>query len=188
MDSKPIKVGIISSIIAAVLTAFFINPILSLVWKVVVGTAGTLHRGYVDRIYSNAARDMSGGLISTSLLTLFVLTLIVMYGTVMLLYLSYAGDSEQQRARLYSYSTGAAIGVVVAVFILLSLDSGIFMIESSFNQRLTVLAPAITDIEYKTLKARWVTMHGEADYDALVQTMDKRAAELGVTLPPVRKP
>ena len=65
---------------------------------------------------------------------------------------------------------------------------GTAAITVSFGQRLTVLAPAISDSEYKTLKARWAGMQSKADYDALVIAMDKRAIELGVQLPPVRKP
>lgn len=76
-------------------------------------------------------------------------------------------------------------GTILVVF---SISSGIAQISASFNQRLTVLAPAISDVEYKTLKARWASMKSKADYDALVSLMDNRAAELGVKLPTVRKP
>jgi hypothetical protein len=61
-------------------------------------------------------------------------------------------------------------------------------ITASFTQRITILAPAIDDDEYRTLKARWADMQTKADYDAIVAAMDKRAKELSVTLPPVRKP
>jgi hypothetical protein len=77
---------------------------------------------------------------------------------------------------------------VLFLFVVFSLASGTKLITASFTQRLTVLAPAISDTEYKTLKARWAGMKGKADYDALVAAMDKRATELGVTLPRVRKP
>jgi len=75
--------------------------------------------------------------------------------------------------------------VVTAKFAILQ---GTVEIDSSFTQRLTVLAPAISDTEYKTLRARWAGMQGKADYDALVTEMDRRATQLGVKLPPVRKP
>ena len=61
-------------------------------------------------------------------------------------------------------------------------------ITASFTQRLTILAPAIDDAEYKTLKARWASIQTKADYDAIVTAMDKRAKELNVTLPPEIEP
>jgi hypothetical protein len=186
MDTKSLRIGIVSSIIASVLTAIFISPILSFVWKLVVGIAGTVHQGYVDDIYSSAAMDPSGG--RTGSLTFAVFLLIVLCASVVFLYLTFAGDAPRQRGRVYAYSSGTALGLIVGLFVPLTIIHGIFVIDSSFNQRLTVLAPAISDAEYKTLKARWVTMHGKADYDALVEMMDKRATELGVTLPPVRRP
>ena len=84
----------------------------------------------------------------------------------------------------------AAFWMTLAVMlsIPLAVSRGIVKINTSFNQRLTVLAPAITDGEYKTLKARWASMQSKADYDALTTAMEKRAAELNVTLPPVRNP
>jgi hypothetical protein len=82
----------------------------------------------------------------------------------------------------------AARCLLCATAVVSSLSRGVMEINASFTRRLTVLAPLISDAEYKTLKARWANMRGKADYDALVTAMDKRAAELGVTLPPVRKP
>lgn len=69
-----------------------------------------------------------------------------------------------------------------------ALSVGTAKIAASFNQRLSVLAAAISDAEYKALKARWASMKGKADYDALVSAMDKRGTESGVKLPAVRKP
>jgi hypothetical protein len=76
----------------------------------------------------------------------------------------------------------------LVIFVPFTISAGTMLITRSFTQRLTVLAPAISDTEYKTLRARWASMQGEADYDALVAEMDRRATELGVKLPPVRKP
>jgi hypothetical protein len=70
----------------------------------------------------------------------------------------------------------------------LSISIGVTEINASFSQRLTVLAPAINELEYKVFRAQWASMRGLNDYNALISAMDARAKELGITLPRVRKP
>jgi hypothetical protein len=186
MDSRAIRTGIVSSVIAAVLTAIFINPILSFVWKITVGVAGATHHSYVDAIYSRAAR-LEG--VNQATVLMFSILLMLLLGVAsFLFFLSRTGDIPPRTARVYLQQSFFCLGLNLVLFIPASLYVGVSRINSSFEQRLTVLAPAIPDSEYKTLKARWASMHSKADYDALTAAMEKRAAELGVTLPPVRNP
>jgi hypothetical protein len=55
VEKDGMKVGIISGIISSVIVAIFIQPILSFIWDAVIGIAGAVQQGYVDRIYRNAA-------------------------------------------------------------------------------------------------------------------------------------
>src|SRR5437773_1315844 len=55
MDNKALKIGIISGIISSLIVTIFIHPILSFVWNAFIAVAGTIHQGYVDKIYRNAA-------------------------------------------------------------------------------------------------------------------------------------
>jgi len=65
---------------------------------------------------------------------------------------------------------------------------GITGLSKSFQQRLTVLAPAITDKEYKLFDAKWANMRSKADYDALNAVIEERAKQSGITLPPADAP
>jgi hypothetical protein len=56
-------------------------------------------------------------------------------------------------------------------------------LNTSFNQRLTVLAPRISEQEYKEILASWAGMRNRADYQAVVQRVDSDAAAKGVVLP-----
>jgi hypothetical protein len=184
MDSKGLKERITSGLIVWLLVTIFIQPILSFAWKAILVVGGFVHRGYVDRIYRGAAigdRDGYGFLL--------VIALMMFIPAFRLFFLAremreYAGIDRLLRTTLKFF-------VVISYLLLAGIFTvvrGTKLITASFTQRLTVLAPTISDNEYKTLKARWASMQAKADYDALVATMDKRAAELGVTLPPVRKP
>ncbi len=189
-DNKGLKIGIISGIVSSLIVIIFIQPILSLLWQAIVTVGGSVHQGYVDRIYRNASvlgPDTYGRL------TLFVLILLVLFAGM-------AWTVHQMKSHVISDNPPRSLKAVRAIswlmvvmaflviFGRLAVLEGTRVIAASFTQRLTVLAPAISDIEYKTLMARWASMRGKADYDALVIAMDKRASELGVTLPPVRKP
>ncbi len=188
---KGLRERITSGLIVWLLVTICIQPILSFTWKAIVVVGGLVHQGYVDRIYKDAA------IIGTNpygRLTLGILILALLL--VLLFWLERVGESgpssplgplvpiKVQRI----ISRGLAVAAFLVIFVRFVILQGTMKIDESFTQRLTVLAPAISDTEYKTLKARWAGMQGKADYDALVATMDKRAAELGVKLPPVRKP
>jgi hypothetical protein len=196
MDNKSLKTAIISGVIATLIVTIFIQPILGFVWNAFMAIVGTIHQGYVDRIYRNAALGERNSVGEAT----FIILMLFILGSIFSNFLYVVGEaatspsflrrtfSAGNRARIDS---GFEMLIVLLSFVLLvtfSLSTGITEISASFTQRLTVLAPAISDGEYKTLKARWANMRTKADYDALVAAMDKRAAELSVPLPPVRKP
>jgi hypothetical protein len=187
MDNRAMKIGIISGIVSSLIMIIFIQPILSFIWNAIVGVGGTIQQGYVDRIYRNAAladRNLIGHM------AFLILFFFLQFGSITLLMRSMLSD-PRFAAHARWFRIGSAIGGVVLSVVLLigfSISAGIMEISTSFTQRLTVLAPAITDSEYKTLRAQWASMRGEADYEAILAEMNKRATELGITLPPVRKP
>lgn len=192
MDNKALKIGIISGIISSLLVIIFINPILSFVWRVTVAVAGSVHQGYVDRLYRDAAMpDINFvGLLTylavlefgfmTSMFTVFNFRFENFPQPYMLI-----GKVNRYGGYLVQLSV---LLLIIGLFTGFSIVDGISRLNASFTQRLTVLAPAINDTEYKTLRARWASMQSKADYDAIVIAMDKRAKELSITLPPVRVP
>lgn len=55
--------------------------------------------------------------------------------------------------------------------------------NASFQQRITVLAPVITDQEYKELQAMWASMDSRSDYEAINLKLELLASEHGIRLP-----
>lgn len=182
---RQLKIGIFGSVIGA-LIMLFIGPILNFLWRLILNVGGALHQGYVDGIYRNAA--MAGGNPHGEA-TLFILVLVfIIVGLFRMLEFAKArAPVLGGLTTLMELATMFLLQVVLlAVLFRAVISIGTGEIAESFTQRLTVLAPAINDSEYKILKARWANMRGKADYDALVGQMDKRAAEVGVKLPPIR--
>jgi hypothetical protein len=180
VDNKALRLGIISGIISSLIVVIFIHPILSLLWNVFITVAGSIHQGYVDRIYRNAALSERN---------LFSLVTILGLLLVAFLIISLQGYSRSKGARVLNITMFVmTLFMIITGFFAFSLAMGVMEIRASFSQRLSVLAPAIDDHEYKMFRARWASMTGLKDYNTLVSAMDTRAKELGVTLPPVRKP
>ena len=183
--NRQLRTGIVGSVIGA-LIMFFNGPILNFLWRLILSVGGALHQGYVDKIYRNAARTGGNPYGEATLLILVVVFIIV--GLFWQLEFAKARASTVLGVftTLMEFVTMLLLQVVfLAVLLQTVISRGTSEIAESFTQRLTVLAPAITDSEYKILKARWANMQGKADYDALVGQMDKRAAEVNVKLPPV---
>lgn len=184
------KVGIIGGLISSLLVTLFIQPVLSFLWRAILATGGFLHRGYIDRIYRGAAILSSNPYGATTLQAVVIAGLLV----VMFWLLSQITETDPfgRQSRLFKVTNVAARTTLfmapLVLLIRIAVLKGTEEIADSFTQRLSVLAPAISDNEYKTLKARWASMHGKGDYEAIVSSMDRRATELGVTLPPATKP
>jgi hypothetical protein len=173
---------------------FLVPRILGFVWNLVLTVGGFVHKGYVDSIYRNAAFD-DRNLVGHLLILVLIGAPLYLGGYLMFRRNREARVSPRETSHfdriqqvLLLLSLVTAIPIYIAILVMLSVSLGTAEITASFNQRLGVLAPAISDAEYKALKARWASMNGKADYDALVSAMDKRGTELGVKLPEVRKP
>jgi hypothetical protein len=179
---KGLKENIIGGIITSLVLILFIQP--AYAWRIIALVGGLVHQGYIDRVYSKAGLGDREGY---GFIMVFALAMALPLARYFFILRDLPDEGTLAR---FMHASGKFL-LVVSYFILF----GIFIvtrktidINAFFTRRLTVLAPAISETEYKTLKARWAGMQGKADYDALTAAMEKRAAELGVTLPRVRKP
>lgn len=73
------------------------------------------------------------------------------------------------------------IGPVAATTLLV--DFAAQQMKLSFDRRITVLAPAITEDSEELLRARFADLGGRADYQGLNDEMDRLAQQTGVDLP-----
>lgn len=189
MNNNGWKVGILSGIISSLLIILLIQPALRAIWSTVLGLGGWFHQSYVDVIYRNAAMPEGG---NPAHLVAYILVYTMLLGLTYamdrfgsVLYVGNVGPlvtpGFSKFIKMFLVSATMACALVILVYF--SIMEGTLRINSSFTQRLTVLAPAISEVEYKTFRARWASMRGKSDYDMLVSSMDKRAAELGITLP-----
>jgi hypothetical protein len=55
--------------------------------------------------------------------------------------------------------------------------------RTSFDRRITILAPAISEEDEEGLRARFADLTGRADYQSINNDMDRLARQTGVQLP-----
>ncbi len=73
------------------------------------------------------------------------------------------------------------VGPIAATTLLV--DFAAQQMKLSFDRRITVLAPAITEESEETLRARFADLSGRSAYQSLNDEMDRLAQESGVHLP-----
>ena len=186
--SLELKVGMVGGLISSVLVLIFIQPIKYFVWTAVLYFGEYVQAGYVDRIYRGAAlgdRNIVGHLSALVILMVMLFVAGGFLGVGRHLRQDLVGKLFRVFVRIVQVSS---IFIPAAMIVVISISGGVMEITASFNQRLAVIAPAISDKETKEWKAKLAMMHGQNDYRALVSAMEKRAKELQIELPKLREP
>ncbi len=197
MMSREMKIGIIGGVISSVLVIIFIQPILSWLWGVLITFGEWAHAGYIDEIYRRAAiGDLIG---KAGVLTLLLLLASMMFSLLFSLTSHRELRTRQSGGEVHSdwkiLRKVEAITVFIPFILIIflgmfsvSILMGVSIISSSFEQRLIILSPSISDQEYKIWKARWASMQNINDYRSIQKDLDKRAVELKVSLPKQKEP
>src|SRR5260370_31598489 len=133
---------------------------------------GLAHQGYVDRIYREAALSDTN---PYARLTLLLVLLVILLGGLFWAVFELRKLEPYPHTFVRVVTLLAEIMVTITVLIIIgrvSILEATSEITASFTQRLTVLAPSVTDAEYKTLKPQSASMQRKAEYDALVTARD----------------
>jgi len=198
--SSDLKKGIYVSIIAAILVMIFIQPLLNLIWRGIWLISNNYYEHLITDIYRNAAlghRNYIEVKFSLIIFSAFIGILTgLLFGTIYLKIRTRGHEKKEFQPSASSKSrvlfkmafVSLFVGICIILFardILLNL--GDLQLNTSFEQRLTVLAPQISDREYKEFKAMWATMKSKRDFDKIVAKMELTAKREKVELPPLLK-
>jgi len=185
---------VIASIIASVLVIFFVQPVLSLAWKLLLSNIRFLS----DLTYRHAALNMREEnafvlllLVYSSLIGFFLGTSIYAYSSADAIRKQIAEPRMERFLRAITISSLKSKLGATTVLLIVLIAGGVSMtvrfrdiqLNASFEQRLAVLAPHVSDQEYKELVAYWAGMQSEEDYRAIVEKMESLAKARGVKLP-----
>jgi len=184
---KQARIAIVFGICSSFLFTYFFDPIFSFVGRVMLYFGSIFMSAYLDRLYSEVA---AGDMNYSYLLVLLIYGSIVCSGITVIFYFGLRMFREKEEAKKIDEIQHSIKRRVL--FSLLSILLAIFLIGDSylrlkisttFNQHLTILAPHISDKEYKELKANYALMKSERDYLRLREKMECIAQENKLELP-----
>lgn len=178
--------GVIASVIASLIVIILIQPILRLAWSFMLTLGSRFLQSYIDSIYRSAAlghRNYVDVMLLIAMLSILCgITLGATFAvTHLLLHPKRCARRPGKPHLLLLWLLVVllhlvAISVVVGPYVDLQLNT-------SFQQRLKVLAPKLTDLEMKEFEASWASMQNRGDFDSIRSKMESTAKKYGITLP-----
>jgi hypothetical protein len=184
-----LRKAIVAGIVSGVIVLIFIQPILGFLWHFVLSNIKSLN----DSACHQAALDDPASLFGFWLEGMFFSIFFGGFFAFMVFAYLMHGKTIDHKLNLAQRAERVMTSRLLAtLFFLVFLGAATFSIggdylvlqlTASFHQRLAVLAPKISDQEYKELLASWASMVNGEDYRNIVEKMDAKATASGITLP-----
>ena len=166
----------------------FVQPILSIIWVVLLWLGTHFFYNTLDSIYLNAALGHREWVIASIVLMALIITPLVIISGWISKRLSTTKKAEARPPRTTpTWKKVFDIGLIfssplpcliVGAFIFIDLQ-----LNTSFDQRIAVLAPKVPDQTIKELRAQWALMASREDYLVLNARLEQLAHDAGITLP-----
>lgn len=178
-----------NGVIVSVVVLYLVEPTMKLAINVIPAFGGRFYQLVWDRAARHAA--LGGEHLD---FTVLAVTFSVIVGAV----IGRFGPDHPvfaralgKRSRRSSASSRLASRLAVLFFLLMApvaagtllVDFAAQQMRLSFSQRITVLAPAISDEADKTLRARFASLRDRADYESLNHDLEEMARDNRVVLP-----
>ncbi len=196
-ENQDKRQSIYASIIASILVIIFIEPIIKFLWNIILKYSGTIYSGYLDSIYENAALGYKNYLefiffIFVSIGSLiFFITILSPFRHV---FIKSVVDSDKlSKIKKLRTPTQKKIRVTIRVlldliFIILTWAFIIaatvdLQINTSFQQRLSILRPYFPEYDEIQLKSLWASMKNRNDYLMINSKIDSLAQLKKIRLP-----
>jgi len=196
MDDREFRNRVLASLFAATVFLLLLEPLVRSGRSVIGNFAWAVLLKQADQVYTNASlghRNWVDVLMFTLVIIGFVVPMTLFFTVVAVggerfrgMILRRAKPESLARRRLWR-----GVQLLLAVFVLVTGLRTIasvwvdLQLNASFEQRLTVLAPHVEEIEIKRLRAAWAMMRGRDDYLTVNATLESLAAARRVTLPRV---
>jgi len=203
---KEAKKSIIVSLVASMLFLVFIQPIMTFIWDTLKALSLSTFEWVTDGMYKNAAlgqRNWIDFLLWTSIVLFGASLIAIMFikvtslvrkdtqNTKLVLLESASQEHfESEKVKLkkmlnlltwVSWLAGPLLAIST-LYLTFSAYTDL-QLNTSFNQRLNVLAPYIEEHETKLLRSKWATMESRKDFDCVNQYIERLAAENKIVLP-----
>jgi len=189
---KTFRTSVLASVVAAILVIIFIEPILGWIWRLTFSGTTFTFGWFTDRIYQNAALGVRNWVLQGFLsIGFFFFAISSVLRPIVRLYFPQE-DSKDATADDYTEKKRRpqpvlriglrTIGFIGAIYLSVSIFADL-QLNTSFNQRMTVLAPHLSQEEEEELRAQWALMRSREDYTEVQDLIENKAAKLEIALP-----
>ncbi len=187
IDSN-IRNSVLASVIAAILVILLIQPMLSAIWRILQFLGTYVSGVFVNYLYRNAALGPTNELD----FIMFTFGLVFIAGGMLAglhSVLEKPADEREEKVRrpprLGNYPFGVAVFVfcLATLFLMVSAFTKLEL-NATFNQRILIIAPHVSDQKVKELRASWASMRTGEDFDSLNAEIESIAKEAEIELPP----
>lgn len=182
--------NVVASVVASIVVIALIQPLLTLFWDFLSSTGNAMLNRFVDRLYENAAlgnRNWVIAAIAILLLYLPFTNALVVAVTRPLIKRIVQRKAEESKQKALAVLVTSLVGLSVIGLIIATPPAAYIytdlQLNASFNQRLLVLTPHLSDKQVKDLLASWASMKSKSDYLKIRHEMDQLASQAKVTLP-----
>jgi hypothetical protein len=175
--------AIIASILAGLIILYFLDPILSFLGRLTLRIAGALFSAYLDGLYAGVAiSEPNFGfylLLCATGFSLGITSGFILQG-LGVIEKRISSTLLPERVRRV-----AILSAIISILLLVATVDSYIRLKtiSTFNQRLSVITPLITDQQRKEFLARFASMESKADFEAVMRTMDEVAVKNNVKVP-----
>lgn len=189
MKEASIKKEIYISVIASVLVMIFIEPILKFFWNWIILTSTGMFKGLLDSFYRGAALGHRNQ-IDVQFFFFITAAVLGIMVSILILKTTYQAQIKSSIDKIPKKLSSVikilyAIALIISIMFALITNFVDLQLNASFQQRLTVLSPKITDQEYKEFQSLWASMKDREDFLTIVNNMDSVAENKNIELPPL---
>ena len=182
--------SLLLEILAAIIIVFFIQPIFVKLWSWLVWIGSNSYIGWMNSIYRNASLGDRNWL---DVVVFTFAMLVISFGVVALLWRNFIFEKvdmiNDKVINKIHPTINLIIRIILSILIIFSFINVSFsafvdlQLNAPFQQRLSVLAPSITDQQSEELTAEWANMSTRSDFELIVTHMDALAHENNIELP-----
>jgi hypothetical protein len=189
MLSDPVfRRTIIGGVVASLVVLVVIQPTLNLVVPTLLDVVAGTFVGFENQVYKNAALGQRNYVDVMTIVTVFtVLIVFPILAYALLTVRKRVASNETLRLRLltisrFGFPIFAIFGLISAIYLGVLIFADL-QYNTSFSQRLSVLAPAISDQDEEDIRAMWASMESRSDYDRVNQRLEELAQGNSIELP-----
>lgn len=192
-ERSPWAFAIWTGLISAILTAIFLQPLLNILSETVYSSANTIFRSYIDQAYESAAVPMQERFASLVLMSMVSaqITILAMFAVFCISVIKNKSPlllkGRDRKSVILTYpkilifiSVSAIAGAILLVILPLWVAQ---QANAQFEQYITILSPHYSEIEVKTMRAKWASMKSQSDFRKILEEFFDKAKTLNLKLP-----